>query len=125
MPAQFHNDIYDNGLNSIPANCNVLHILSADPGVVTYGNIATYSLGNKATPTIGAPENHTTGRKVTVSAVSDGVTTATGTASHFALVDSINSKILVTQELSSPLSVTTGHGFTLTTLYVAIPAPTS
>ena len=125
MAAQLHNDVYDNGLSHLPANVDELHILSQDPGVATFANIASYTLGNKSNPTIGSPVDHTTGRKVTVSSISDGSVTGTGTASHFALVDSVNSEILATQALSSGQAVTSGNTFTLTELYVAFPAPTT
>lgn len=121
--ATLHNDVYDSGLDTLTTNVNSLHILSADPGVATYANIATYTLGNKATPTVGAAENHTTGRKVTISSISDGSVTGTDTATHVALVDTVNSKILVTAALDSSQAVTSGNTFTLTSFYVAIPAP--
>lgn len=120
--SSLHNDVYDDGLNAIVNNANVLHILSADPGL-TYASIATTTLGNKSLPTINIPENHTTGRKVTVDAITDGTSTDTGTGSHFALVDSVNSKILASAPLDANVSITSGTDFTLTALYVAIPAP--
>jgi hypothetical protein len=123
MPS-LHNDVYDDGLNTIVDNANVLHILSADPGL-TYANIATYTLGNKSAPTINIPEDHTTGRKVTVDAITDGTSTDTDDATHFALVDSVNSKILASAPLDSTIAITSGVDFTLTALYVAIPAPTT
>lgn len=123
MAAQLHNDVYDNGLSHLTTSVDELHILSQDPGVATYANIASYTLGNKSSPTISSPEDHTTGRKVTVSAISDGTATGTGTATHFALVDSVNSEILATQELDSGEEVASGDTFTLTELYVAFPAP--
>lgn len=118
-----HNDVYDDGLNALVTNVDELHILSADPGIATYGNIATMTLGNKAAPTIGAPANHTTGRKVTAAAITDGTVTGTDTATHFAWIDTINSKILATAALGANQVVTNGNTFTLTEHYVAIPAP--
>jgi hypothetical protein len=125
MAAQLHNDVYDDGLSTIDDNCNALHICSADPGIATYANVATYTLGNKSTPTIGVPEDHTSGRKVVVSSISDGTVTGTDTATHVALVDTVNEKTLVTQALDSSQAVTSGNTFTLTSFYVAIPAPTA
>ena len=125
MAGKLHNDVYDDGLQQVTDNANVLHILSADPGVTTYANIASYTLGNKSAPTVGAPEDHTTGRKVAVSAISDGSITGTDTATHVALVDTVNSKILAAQELDATQAVTNGSTFTLDSFYVAFPAPTA
>ena len=125
MPGKLHDDVYDDGLQVLTDDANVLHILSADPGVTTYANIPSHTLGNKSNPTVGAPEDHTTGRKVTVSAIADGSVTDTDTATHVALVDTVNSKILAAQELDATQAVTDDNTFTLDAFYVAFPAPTA
>lgn len=121
--AALHDDVFDNGLNTIDTNTENLHILSADPGL-TWANIAANGLGNKATPAIAAPSDRVGGgREVVVSAITDGSVTATGTATHFALTDDSASKILVSQALESSQVVTSGNTFTLTELSVGIPDP--
>lgn len=119
-----HNDVRDSGLTIIDTLVNEIHICSSDPGVVTYSNLATVTLGKKAATAgtlVGAPANHTTGRKVTTAAITDGSVTATGTASHFALVDTVNTRVLATAALSASQAVTLNNTFTLTEQYVAIP----
>ncbi|MDX9787952.1 MAG: hypothetical protein RBT11_14295 [Desulfobacterales bacterium] len=122
MADMLHDDILDAAL-AVLDNTEKLVILSADPGL-TWANIATYKLGEKATPTIGAVEDRTGGgRKRTVSAITDGSVTATGTATHFALTDDSATKILATGDLSASQGVTSGNTFTLTAFDIGIPDP--
>ena len=122
MPA-LHDDVFDNGLNVLPGNTETLYILSADPGLI-WADIANYKLGSKAAPAISAPADRTGGgREVTVSAISDGSVTATGTATHFALTDDSASKILASGALSASQAVTNGNTFTLTAFDIGIPDP--
>ena len=121
--AALNDDVFDNGLSAIDDNTENLYILSADPGL-TWGNIATYALGVKATPTIAAPADRTGGgRQVTVSAITDGSVTGTGTASHWALTDDSATKILATGALSASQAVTSGNVFTLNEFEIGIPDP--
>ena len=122
MPA-LHDDVFDSGLDTLDTDTENLVILSADPGL-TWGNIATYLLGTKATPTISAPADRTGGgREVTISAITDGSVSATGTASHYALTDDSATKILASGALASSQSVTSGNTFTLTEFKIGIPDP--
>jgi dethiobiotin synthetase len=124
MAGYLHNDVYDLGLTELDLDANVLHILSQQPA--TYAEVTTYTLGNKASPTVGAPEaGNPDGRQVTVSAITDGSVTATGTATHWALVDTSGSRLLATQALASSQGVTQGNTFTLTSFTIRIPAPTA
>lgn len=103
------------------ASANKLTICSQEPVTYTEAN-ATYTLGNKTTPTIGAAADRTpSGRKVTISAITDGTVTGTGTASHWALVDTVNSRLLSTGSLSSSQAVTSGNTFTLAAFDIGIP----
>lgn len=121
--ASLSNNVFDNGLNYIDANCENLVILSNDPGL-TWGNIATYLLGTKAAPTIAVPTDRSGGgREVVISAITDGSVSATGTASHWALTDDSATEILATGSLSATQSVTSGNTFTLTEFAVGIPDP--
>ena len=122
MAGYLHNDIYDNGLNTLTNATKTLHICSQQPA--SFAEVATYSLGNKASPSIGSQANHTTGRKVTVAALTGGSVTASGTASHYAIVDTANSKLLAAQALAASQAVTSGNTFSLAAFDIAIPAPT-
>jgi len=124
MAATLHNDVFDNGLAPLATIVENLYICSAQPTTFAEAS-STYKLGTKATPTISAPADHTSGRKVTVSAITDGTVSANGTAAWFALTDDSASKLLVAQELNATQVVTSGNTFTLTAIIVAIPDPTA
>lgn len=97
-----------------------LYICSQEP--TTYAAAtSTYDLGSKATPTIGAAGDRTpNGRKVTVSAITDGSVTDSGTATHWALVKATGSLLRATGALSAPQSVTSGNTFTLAAFDIGI-----
>jgi len=104
----------DAALDYIDDNTTVLHICSAEPTV--YGTLN--SLGTKTPPTIGVPEDGTGGRKVVVSAITDGTVTGTGTADSWALVS--GAALLAAGQLSSSQSVTSGNVFTLESFDVQV-----
>jgi len=115
--------VFDNGLTVLDTEVNRLDICSAEPS--TYDQATnTLSLGNKLSPNVGAPGDRTpSGRKVTVAAITDGEVTVTGTASHYALSDTSNSRLLAAGPLASSQSVTDNNVFTLTTFDIGIPDP--
>ena len=121
MADYLHSDVLDNGLSTLTsATSKVLHICSAQPA--DYAGVAAVSLGNKATPTVGSVGARSpTGRKVTISAITDGSVTTSGTASHFALVD--GTRLLCAGDLSSSQAVTSGNTFSLATVDIGIPDP--
>lgn len=121
MAGYISSDVLDNGINLIDTAGNKLVICSALPTTFTEAN-ATYALGNKVSPTISAPQARSPdGRKVVVSAITDGTVTATGTATHFAVLDTTSSRLLAAQELASSQSVTSGNTFTLAAVDIGIP----
>lgn len=117
--------VYDLGLNVLDTEANAIHICNVEPTTFTQAT-TTASLGNAsggAFPGIGAPAaGSPNGRQVTVSAVTTGTVTATGTASHYAIVDTVNSRLLATGALTATQAVTSGNTFTLTSFTVRIPA---
>jgi len=121
--AYLNDRILDNGLSALTSEANVLHICSQQPA--TYAEaITTYTLGNKTTPTVGSPAARApSGRKVTVSAISDGSATGNGSATHYSLVDTANSRLLAAGSISVPQTVSSGNVFTLTAFDIGIPAP--
>ena len=80
-------------------------------------------MGNKATPAFTGPANDTSGRKLTVDAITDGAVTGDGTAGWWALTDDSASKLLAAGELNATQVVTNGNVFTLTAFKVNIPDP--
>lgn len=119
--AKLHDDALDGALNVIKTNANALYICSAEPSTYTEAT-STYALGSKTSPTLGAIGDATGGgRKFTMSAITDGSVTGTGTASHWALVDTLNSKLMCAQALGVSQSVTTGNQFTTDATDIRMP----
>lgn len=117
-------NVLDQAVGYIDTNGGALHICSAEPANYTEAT-STYTLGNKTPPTIGTPVNgDTSGRKVVVSAITDGSVTGTGTASHWAVVKtSATTDLLAANSLSSSQAVTNGNTFTLTEFDITLPDP--
>ena len=121
--AYLNDRVLDNGLTVLDTEANRLDICSQEPATYTQA-ITTYSLGNKTSPSVGAPTDRSpTGRKVVVAAISDGSTTGTGTATHYALVDTVNSRLLAAGPVSVSKAVTPGNAFTLAAIDIGIPDP--
>lgn len=116
--------VYDNGLTVLDTEANRVDICSAEPTTYTAAT-STNTLGNTTSITISAPaDGDTSGRKVTLSAISGASVTATGTATHFAITDTTNSRLLATGSLSGGgQSVTSGNTFSLTAVDIEIPDP--
>ena len=123
MAAFLGDRVFDNGLTTLDTEASHLYITSAQATTYTEA-ITTYALGVKATPTVSAPADRTGGgREVTVSAITDGSVTGTGTAGFYSLVDSSNSRLLAAGPLSATQAVTSGNTFTLTSFKIGIPDP--
>jgi hypothetical protein len=103
------------------AEADALYICSQEPTTFTEAT-ATYAVGVKTTPTIGAAGDRTGGgRKRTVAAITDGEVTATETATHWALTKSAGSVLLATGALTTGQLVTDNNVFTLTAFDFGIP----
>lgn len=115
--------VLDEGLSTLTNEANRVDVCSQEP--TTYAEAtSTYTLGNTTTVTISSPADRTGGgRQVTLSAISDGSVTGTGNATHYAIVDTTNSRLLVTGSLTTPQQVTSGNTFSLEALDVGIPDP--
>ena len=123
MAAFLADRVFDNGLTVLDTEASHLYINSTQAATYTEA-ITTYALGVKATPTVSAPADRTGGgREVTVSAITDGTVSGTGTAGFYALVDSSNTRLLAAGPLSATQAVTSGNTFTLTSFKIGIPDP--
>ena len=120
--ATLSNAVFDNGLSTLTTNGTRIDICSTEP--TTYAEAtSTHTLGNE-TVSVGSPADRTGGgREVVVAAITDGSVTATGTATHYAIVDTVNSRLLATGSLSASQSVTSGNTFTLSSVSIGIPDP--
>jgi hypothetical protein len=118
-----HPDIYSTGLNTVN-NGNEIHILTDDP-LEDYANIAVFTMGVKTSPTFTSIEDaHPTGKQISLVEITDGEVTASETGTHFALVDTVNEKILLSNSLTEPVDAFLGDDFILTTFSVIISGPT-
>lgn len=121
--ATLNNRVFDNGLTVLDTEATRVDVTSQEAS--TYAEAtSTYTLGNSTSLSIGAPADRSGGgRKVAVAAITDGSITGTGTATHYALVDTNNSRLLATGSLTASQSVTSGNTFTLATFDIGIPDP--
>lgn len=113
--------VFDAALAKLDTEANRLDICSTEPATYAAAT-STNTLGNKVTGfSIGAPADRTpNGRKVTIAAFSDGAVTATGTATHWAITDTANSRLLATGALSASQAVTNGNTFSLAAFDIGI-----
>jgi len=121
--ATLNDRVLDLGLNVLDQEANRVDICSAEP--TTYAAAtSTLTLGNENSISISAPAGASpNGRKVTLSAISAASVTATGTATHFAISDTSNTRLLATGSLSASQAVTSGNTFSLTATDIRIPDP--
>ena len=121
--ATLNNRVFDNGLTTLDTEANKVLVTSQEASTYAEAN-STYALGNSTSLSIGAPADRSGGgRKVAVASITDGSITATGTATHYALVDTNNSRLLATGALTASQAVTSGNTFTLATFDIGIPDP--
>jgi len=121
--ATINDRVFDNGLTVLDTEANRVDVTSQE--ATSYAQAtSTYTLGNSTSLSIGAPADRSGGgREVTVAAITDGSITATGTATHYAIVDTTNSRLLITGSLTANQSVTNGNTFSLASFKIGIPDP--
>ena len=121
--AKLGDRVFDNGLTVLDTEANAIHITSQEAVDYT-GATSTSTLGNSTSLSVGAPADRTGGgREVTVAAINDGLATGTGTASHYAVVDTVNLRLLAAGTLAASQPVTSGNTFTLASFTIGIPDP--
>tara|TARA_R110002167_G_scaffold221641_1_gene426564 strand:+ start:51 stop:422 length:372 start_codon:yes stop_codon:yes gene_type:complete len=121
--ALLDNRVFDNGLTVLDTEADKILITSQEATTYTEAN-ATYALGNSSSLSIAAPSDRSGGgREVVVAAITDGSVSGTGTATHYAIVDTGNTRLLAAGSLSASQSVTTGNTFTLSSVSIGIPDP--
>jgi hypothetical protein len=117
--------VLDAALSKLDTEANRLYITSQEATSYVAAT-STYALGVKTGLTVSAPTDRVpNGRKVTVAQFSDGTVTGTGTATHYAIVDTVNSRLLATGSLAQPQVVTTGNIFSLADMDIGIADATS
>lgn len=115
--------VLDGSIDVIRTATENIYICSQEPTTFTEAS-STYKLGTKASPTIStATDGDTSGRKITVSAITDGVVNSAGTASHIAFTDDSASTLLYAFALDSTLPLATGSPWTTAAFDIEIPDP--
>ena len=121
--ATLNDRVLDNGLTVLDTEGDKIVITSQAATTYAEAN-ATYALGNSTTLSIAAPQDRAGGgREVVVAAITDGSVTGTGTASHYAIIDTVNTRLLAVSTLTAGQAVTSGNSFTLTSITIGIPDP--
>jgi hypothetical protein len=125
MPGKAHVHVLDTGLVDLVAEATHIYICSAEPADYAAAT-TTLALGNKnfgVGLTFTGPTNRTpNGRQVTTVAVTDGAVTGTGTAARWAIVDSVNTRLLLDNDLAASQAVTSGNVFSLPAFNFGIPS---
>ena len=122
MPS-LNNRVFDNGLSVLDTEASRIDLTSQEATSYTEAT-STYTLGNSTSLSIAAPSDRSGGgREVVVAAISDGSVTGNGTATHYAIVDTVNSRLLATGSLSASQVVASGNTFTLGSVTIGIPDP--
>lgn len=117
-------NILDAALQYVIDNGSRLDICSQEPANYTEAT-STYTLGNKTSLTAGSQAAGTTsGRKITIPAITDGSVTGTNTATHWAYSKTTaTAELLAAQSLASSQAVTSGNTFTLDSIDIEFPDP--
>ncbi len=121
--ATLNDRVLDSGLTTLDTEANRIDVCSQEP--TTYAEAtSTYTLGNSTSLSGAAPSDRSGGgREVIFAAITDGSITGTGTATHYSISDTNNSRLLVTGSLSASQSVTNGNSFTGASFATGIPDP--
>lgn len=119
--------VLDHGLTVIDTEADEIHLLAATP--VDYSDVTTNTLGKKTFSVggaFGAPSNGSpSGRKVSSTAITDGNVTSSGTVAAWAVVDSVNSRLLAHGAFSSSKAVVAGDLFSIASFDITIPVNAS
>jgi hypothetical protein len=121
----FNDNTLDNGLAALKAAADKVFICSSEPATYTAAT-STVALGSKnfgagavfpGAIAAGSPS----GRKLSSAAITDGVVSANGSASHYAAVTSGSSRLELANSLASAQTVTSGTTFALASFDVRLP----
>ena len=123
MPGKCNAWVLNNGLIALQQLATHIHILSQEPA--DFPGVGTYTLGNMnfgaglalTGPTARTPN----GSKVTTVAVTAGTVTGTGNAVRWAITDTVNSRLLVDNDLAATQAVTAGNVFSIPAFDFGIP----
>jgi len=120
MPS-IYNAARDAALNQCIADATRLYLCSAEPTTFAQAS-STLALANKTGITLGAPEDATpNGRWSEIPEVTDGVVTAAGQATHWALTNNTDT-VIATGPLTAPVDLVLGPPAAWPAQYLRVPA---
>ncbi len=115
--------VLDNGLSTLDLEANRLDIHVTGEPTTYAAAIGATSRGNKTGLDVGAPTARTpNGRRVTVTAFTDGMVTGDGLVGFWSIVDTVGTRLLATGPLTNPQQVTSNNPFSLPAFDFGIPA---
>ena len=123
MAAFVHDRVFDFGLNVLDTEATGIYLTSQQATTYTEAT-STYALANKTGISSGSPaDGASSGRRVTFAAITDGACTAAGTATHYAVVDSVNSRLLLAHTLAASKATANGATWTNAAFDFTFPDP--
>lgn len=124
MAKSVHDDVLDQSLSYVKTNGTRICVCSAQPTTYTEA-ITTYKLAIKTISSsdyTGPANGDSSGRKITVNQAATITVDSTNTATHVALADSVNSKLLYVTTCTSQ-SLTSGNTVTIPAWDIEIADP--
>lgn len=124
-----HSRVLDYGLSIITSEADTFVICTQEP--TTYDEAwlteveGGFKIGHKQTypdPLYDSPEDSDLGRKVVVLEFIDGEVLANAVAAYWAVLDTINERLLASGPLYGEVSVTNGEAFEIATCDIEIPS---
>jgi hypothetical protein len=123
--------VLDAALAKFDTEATHIYLCTAEPttyaaAIGANNGTTQFGLGNKslAAGDIAAPSDRTAGgRRVVVSALTGGTVTSNGVASHYAIVDQTNTRLLGTGALAATQTLTSGNTFSTASFEIGIPDP--
>ncbi len=127
MAKYAHPDVLDNGISYIKTNANKIAVVSAYTFGDTYstvnGNILAEATMTSTDYTLGTSGNDRT--LTSAAGKNDASANATGTASHIAFLDTLNSKVLWVTEETSNQQIQSGNQVNFPSLVYTSKQPTT
>ncbi len=129
MGKLIHNDVYDAALAYVADNGTRMFLCSAEPASYQEASADNMLVQQTLTPGDGngdftIAEGDSSGRKLTVEAQTGITVTNSGTVTHVAICDSVNSKVLAVTEVNSPYAVTSGNTVNVPAFDLTLADPT-
>ncbi|SDE89749.1 hypothetical protein [Limimaricola pyoseonensis] len=117
--AYLHDDVLDKGLEELRLNAQTIHACSSEPA--SFAAVAGASLGSTSVTAGAIADRAAGGREVTCTPQAGATYATGGTATHYAIVDDTNSRLLATNALAASKAVNAGDAVTIDPLAIGFP----